>query len=150
MGVRNDMAARLDPRWIGRYVATKPLGRSLRSARLVRGPVTTWRPCLDPLLFTFYERVLGLWVFSFDGSTKNSARFHRKVVLTDRTQIEHRPVWIMDTAQGVISRPTQQVKTDGRAIIHFVRAGRSVTYLNELSELSDTSLELSDTEDGAE
>ncbi|KAF3576576.1 hypothetical protein DY000_02030988 [Brassica cretica] len=58
----------------------------------------------------------------------------------------------MDTAQGVISRPTQQVKTDGRARIHFGRAGRSFTYLDELSELSDTSLELnelSDTEDGA-
>ncbi|WZZ25853.1 hypothetical protein YC2023_009254 [Brassica napus] len=45
----------------------------------------------------------------------------------DRTQIEHRPVQIMDTTQGVISRPTQQVKTDGRARIHFGRAGRSVT-----------------------
>ncbi|KAF2602843.1 hypothetical protein F2Q70_00027561 [Brassica cretica] len=58
----------------------------------------------------------------------------------------------MDTAQGVIFRPTQQVKTDGRATIHFGRAGRSVTYLDELSELSDTSMELnevSDTEDGA-
>uniref|UniRef100_A0A0D3BX70 CCHC-type domain-containing protein n=1 Tax=Brassica oleracea var. oleracea TaxID=109376 RepID=A0A0D3BX70_BRAOL len=40
----------------------------------------------------------------------------------DRTQIEHRPVQIMDTAQGVISRQTQQVKTDGRARIHFGRA----------------------------
>ena len=58
----------------------------------------------------------------------------------------------MDTAQGVISRPTQQVKTDGRARIHFGRAGISVTYLDELSELSDTSLELNElsgTEDGA-
>ena len=58
----------------------------------------------------------------------------------------------MDTAQGVISRPTQQVKTDGRARIHFGWAGRGVTYLDELSELSDTSLklnELSDTEHGA-
>ncbi|WZZ08281.1 hypothetical protein YC2023_094202 [Brassica napus] len=58
----------------------------------------------------------------------------------------------MDTAQGVIFQPTQQVKTDGRARIHFGRGGRSVTYLDELSELSDTSLEpneLSDTEDGA-
>ncbi|WZZ88311.1 LOW QUALITY PROTEIN: hypothetical protein YC2023_116890 [Brassica napus] len=53
-------------------------------------------------------------------------------------------------AQGVIFRPTQQVKTDGRARIHSGRAGRS---LDELSELSDTSLELnelSDTEDGAD
>ncbi|WZZ25851.1 hypothetical protein YC2023_009252 [Brassica napus] len=42
--------------------------------------------------------------------------------------------------------------TDGRARIHFGRAGRSVTYLDEMSELSDISLELnelSDTEDGA-
>ncbi|KAG5388659.1 hypothetical protein IGI04_030200 [Brassica rapa subsp. trilocularis] len=70
----------------------------------------------------------------------------------DRTQIEHQLVRIMDTAQGVIFQPTQQVKTDGRARIHFGRGGRSVTYLDELSELSDTSLELnelSDTEDGA-
>ena len=58
----------------------------------------------------------------------------------------------MDTVQGVISRPTQQVKTNGQARIHFGRAGLSVTYLDELSELHDTSLELnelSDTEDGA-
>ncbi|WZZ25854.1 hypothetical protein YC2023_009255 [Brassica napus] len=46
----------------------------------------------------------------------------------DRTLIEHRPVRIMDTAQG----------TDGRVRIHFGRAGRSVTYLDELSELNDT------------
>ncbi|KAF3525172.1 hypothetical protein F2Q69_00049874 [Brassica cretica] len=58
----------------------------------------------------------------------------------------------MDTVQGVIFRPTQQVKTDGQARIHFGRAGLSVTYLDELSELHNTSLELnelSDTEDGA-
>ncbi|KAF2619159.1 hypothetical protein F2Q68_00039809 [Brassica cretica] len=41
-----------------------------------------WRPCLDPFL-TFYERVLGLWVFSFDESTEISARFHRKVLRKD-------------------------------------------------------------------
>ena len=37
---------------------------------------------MDPFL-TFYERVLGLWVFSFDESTVISARFHRKVLLKD-------------------------------------------------------------------
>ena len=31
----------------------------------------------------FYERVLGLWVFSFDESTEISARFHRKVLRKD-------------------------------------------------------------------
>lgn len=61
---------------------TEWLGWSLRSDRLVRGPVATWRPCLDPFL-TFYERVLGLWVFSFDESTKISARFHCKVLRKD-------------------------------------------------------------------
>ena len=83
------------PRWIGRYVAnerkvwsvatqrpTKWLGWSLPSDRLVRGHVATWRPCLDPFL-TFYECVLGLWVFSFDESSEISARFHRKVFRKD-------------------------------------------------------------------
>ena len=32
------------------------------------------------LFLTFYERVLGLWVFSFNESTEISARFHRKVL----------------------------------------------------------------------
>ena len=41
-----------------------------------------WRPCLDPFL-TLYERVLGLWVFSFDESTETSARFNRKVLRED-------------------------------------------------------------------
>ena len=44
--------------------------------------VSTWRHCLD-LFLTFYERVLGLWVFSFDESTEISARFHRKVLRKD-------------------------------------------------------------------
>ena len=35
------------------------------------------------LFLTFYERVLGLWVFSFDESTEISARFHRKVLRKD-------------------------------------------------------------------
>ena len=96
---------RTGPRWIGRYVeperkawsvATQRLiewlGRSLYSnglvrgsvatQRLVRGLVATWRPCLDPFL-AFYERVLGLWVFRFDESTKISGRFHRKVLRKD-------------------------------------------------------------------
>ena len=32
---------------------------------------------------TFYESVLGLWVFSFDESTEISARFHRKFLRRD-------------------------------------------------------------------
>ena len=32
---------------------------------------------------TFYERVLGLWVFSFDESNEINARFHRKVLRKD-------------------------------------------------------------------
>ena len=32
---------------------------------------------------TFYERVLGVWVLSFDESTEISARFHRKVLRKD-------------------------------------------------------------------
>ncbi|KAF3497713.1 hypothetical protein DY000_02053552 [Brassica cretica] len=100
MGVRNDMAvfgryiaarSALDRSLrsdrtgglVVRYVATDSFaGRSLRSDRLVRGLVVTWRPCLDPFL-TFYERVLGLWVFSFDESTETSERFHRKVLCED-------------------------------------------------------------------
>ncbi|KAF3518295.1 hypothetical protein DY000_02059935 [Brassica cretica] len=84
-----------------RYVATDPrTSRSLRSNppanesrslcshwSVVRGPVATSRSlrgdlCLDPFL-TFYERVLGLWVFSFDESTEISARFHRKFLRKD-------------------------------------------------------------------
>ncbi|KAG5393421.1 hypothetical protein IGI04_023384 [Brassica rapa subsp. trilocularis] len=61
---------------------TKWLGWSLPSDRLVRGHVATWRPCLDPFL-TFYECVLGLWVFSFDELSEFSARFHRKVFRKD-------------------------------------------------------------------
>ena len=68
---------------VGRYVATDRVAwLSLRSDRLVRGLVVTWRPCLDPFL-TFYERVLGLWVFSFDELTETSARFHRKGLRED-------------------------------------------------------------------
>ena len=37
---------------------------------------------MDPFL-TFYECVLELWVFSFDESTKNNARFHRKALRKD-------------------------------------------------------------------
>ena len=37
---------------------------------------------MDPFL-TFYERVLGLWVFSFDESTGISVRFLRKVLRKD-------------------------------------------------------------------
>ena len=38
-----------------------------------------WLPCLD-LYLTFHERVLGLLVFIFDGSTEIGARFYRKVL----------------------------------------------------------------------
>ncbi|KAF3485723.1 hypothetical protein F2Q69_00052212 [Brassica cretica] len=48
------------------YVATDSCaGRSLRSDRLVRGSIATRRPCLNPFPM-FYERDLGLRVFSFD------------------------------------------------------------------------------------
>ncbi|KAF3485720.1 hypothetical protein F2Q69_00052211 [Brassica cretica] len=49
-----------------RYVATSSFaGRSLRSNRLVRRSIATRRPCLNPFPM-FYERDLGLRVFSFD------------------------------------------------------------------------------------
>ncbi|KAG5376337.1 hypothetical protein IGI04_040933 [Brassica rapa subsp. trilocularis] len=73
-----------------------------------------------------------------------------------------------DHTGAYLSRPTSHLKTYGRARIHFGRAGRGDTYfgeldelselsdttveLDELSELNDTSLELnepSNTEDGA-
>ncbi|KAG5383487.1 hypothetical protein IGI04_034957, partial [Brassica rapa subsp. trilocularis] len=73
-----------------------------------------------------------------------------------------------DHTGACLSRPTSLLKTYGRARIHFGRAGRGDTYLGELDELSklsdttleldelseqnDTSLELnelSNTEDGA-
>uniref|UniRef100_A0A0D3DQS0 Protein kinase domain-containing protein n=1 Tax=Brassica oleracea var. oleracea TaxID=109376 RepID=A0A0D3DQS0_BRAOL len=50
-----------------------------------------------------------------------------------------------DHTGACLSRPTSHLKTYGRARIHFGRAGRGDTYLgeqDELSELSDTTLEL--------
>ncbi|WZY93533.1 hypothetical protein YC2023_065862 [Brassica napus] len=50
-----------------------------------------------------------------------------------------------DHTGACLSRPTSLLKTYGRARIHFGRAGRGDTYLgelDELSELSDTTLEL--------
>ena len=50
-----------------------------------------------------------------------------------------------DRTGACLSRPTSHFKTYGRARIHFGRAGRSDIYLgelDELSELSDTTLEL--------
>ncbi|KAG5397013.1 hypothetical protein IGI04_018827 [Brassica rapa subsp. trilocularis] len=50
-----------------------------------------------------------------------------------------------DHTGACLSRPTSLLKTYGRARIHFGRAGRGNTYLgelDELSELSDTTLEL--------
>ncbi|KAG5378234.1 hypothetical protein IGI04_026076, partial [Brassica rapa subsp. trilocularis] len=50
-----------------------------------------------------------------------------------------------DNTGACLSRPTSHLKTYGRARIHFGRAGRGETYLaelDELSELSDTTLEL--------
>ncbi|CAG7863959.1 unnamed protein product, partial [Brassica rapa] len=50
-----------------------------------------------------------------------------------------------DHTGACLSRPTSHLKTYGRARIHFRRAGRGDTYLgelDELSELSDTTLEL--------
>ena len=67
---------------VATYRPTKWLGWSLRSDRLVRGPVVTLRPCLNPFP-TFYARVLGLWMFSIDESTETCARFHRKVFRKD-------------------------------------------------------------------
>ncbi|WZZ03291.1 hypothetical protein YC2023_089212 [Brassica napus] len=50
-----------------------------------------------------------------------------------------------DHTGACLSRPTSHLKTYDRARIHFGRAGRGDTYLgelDELSELSDTTLEL--------
>ncbi|KAG5384329.1 hypothetical protein IGI04_035799 [Brassica rapa subsp. trilocularis] len=50
-----------------------------------------------------------------------------------------------DHTGACLSRPTSHLKTYGRGRIHFGRAGRGDTYLgelDELSELSDTTLEL--------
>ncbi|WZZ21667.1 hypothetical protein YC2023_123054 [Brassica napus] len=50
-----------------------------------------------------------------------------------------------DHTGAYLSRPTSHLKTYGRARIHFGRAGRGDTYfgeLDELSELSDTTVEL--------
>ncbi|WZY72184.1 hypothetical protein YC2023_004424 [Brassica napus] len=59
--------------------------------------------------------------------------------------LEPWPDYRSDHTGACLSRPISHLKTYGRARIHFGRAGRGDTYLgelDELSELSDTTLEL--------
>ena len=69
--------------WFCRYLATERVG-SVATFRSLRSNRTCWFGRYVATLFLcFFERVLGLPVFSFDGSTRISARFYRKVSRRD-------------------------------------------------------------------